>query len=387
MILFPFRPNWVKPILERLAWRSNLQVADAGNQQARALREVPRRYFEWEIVLQRNSLCRFNSDVWAHQHEKMLFPIWIDRQRSQNNAASGVSSLAVSTAYSDFHADGKAVVGNPEGTSEIVEIESLTADSLTLKDVTSNPWPKGTSILPLREGYLASEVDKLEPTDRVSTVLIQAELTDNSAVDPGTLGGNYLGLDVLQLRPHRAKDLKESITRKVNRLDNGIGPVLLDPVCDHPTLGKSLNWLLHTRESIWAFRRWLQTRRGKTVPFNMPSWQQDIYLTQSIGASDVYIYIERQGYSENYDMHPSRRDLAFIKRDNTFINRRIVGATVIDDSTERLELDNALGFDASQGNFWRISYLGTWRLEADAIELSWMSNRVVQIALNTRTAA
>jgi hypothetical protein len=89
----------------------------------------------------------------------------------------------------------------------------------------------------------------------------------------------------------------------------------------------------------------------------------------SITPTQTAIPVKWVGYSRFYATQNSRRDIAFLKTDGSWIFRRIVAATD-QGTTELLTLDESLGGAYSPSDFELICFLELCRLDADLVELS-----------------
>jgi hypothetical protein len=262
---------------------------------------------------------------------------------------------------------------------------SLAGNALTLKQPLSRGWPAGTQVFPARFARLDGDVGVVHPTDALASARVRFEVEDPSVVPAIDAGATYRGYRVLEWRPNRIEDVTDTWRRKLATLDYGTGPVTIDDLSGHPVVGKRLRFTFSNRATIQTFRAWLHARQGRAVPFWLSSGQSDVEVTRQINAADQHLTVRNLGYARYLASPTIRRDVAIRVTGGAAYLRRITGATEISEDEELLTIDAPLGIAIPLSRVLRVSFLNLVRLEADAQELFWETDGIVQAVLEVRT--
>ena len=166
-------PNWREPVVERLAWMTDVFGSETGYEQRRAQRLAPRRSIEalytpvdaersfFELLLQRLGRTEF------------MLPLWFDQGLA--SAVAG-STITVDTVNREFAVGSMALLlGNDPFSFETFTISAVAAGALTATVPLTGIWPAGTTVYPLRRGWLDGE--SVEPvTNRVASARLRVNM-------------------------------------------------------------------------------------------------------------------------------------------------------------------------------------------------------------------
>jgi hypothetical protein len=152
--ILPFSPNWENPVTERLEWLTDLIEAYDGTEEATPLRTMPRRSFEYAVLVQAEEAANLDALLWRYQAEAYVVPIWTDPQLLASALPAGSGTITVPTTNYDFSAPGWAVLWRSQDTYELLAVDSMDASSLTLSGTVQADWPAGTRIYPARAGRI-----------------------------------------------------------------------------------------------------------------------------------------------------------------------------------------------------------------------------------------
>jgi hypothetical protein len=384
--VFGLAPNWAGGISERLEWLTDVLEAHDGTEQRIRLRRVPRRSFEFQLDLAGHDVRVLDTLLHAWAARVLAVPVWTDRTVLAAPLSAGATALRVSdAANADYRAGGLVAFWSDNRQHEVGEIGSLAGNALTLKQPLARGWPAGTRVFPACFARLDGDVGVAHPTDALASARVRFEVEETSplpAIDAPTA---YRGYRVLEWRPNRIEDLTDTWRRKLALLDTRTGPVTLDDLSGQPVVGKRLRFTFRERATIQAFRAWLHARQGRAVPFWLSSGQSDLEVTRPIHAADQHLTVQNIGYARYLASPTIRRDVAIRVTGGTVHRRRLTGASEISDDEELLTLDAGLGVTLAVQDVLRISFLDLVRLEADAQELFWETDGIVQAVLEVRT--
>jgi hypothetical protein len=386
VVVFGLAPNWAGGITERLAWLTDVLESYDGSEQRIRLRSIPRRSFEFQLDLAGHDVRVLETLLHAWAARVFAVPVWTDPTVLTAPLSAGATAVRVSdAANADYHAGGLVAFWSDNQHHEVGEILSLAGNALTLKQPLSRGWPAGTRVFPARFARLDGDVVVAHPTDALASARVRFEVEDPSPVPAIDGPSTYQGYRVLAWRPNRIEDLTDTWRRKLALLDYGTGPVTLDDLSGHPVVGKRLRFTFGNRATIQAFRAWLHARLGRAVPFWLSSGQSDVEVTRPIHAADQHLSVKNIGYARYLATPTIRRDLVIHATGGRTDYRRITGGSEISADEELLTLDSTLGVMLAVQDVLRISFLDLVRLEADAQELFWETDGIVQAVLEVRT--
>lgn len=189
----------------------------------------------------------------------------------------------------------------------------------------------------------------------------------------------YLGFDVLdQVTPGReeaAKVFKRSFTL----LDNRTGKRAADDRGGAPIVTRPFTWIAHGRAAINTFKSFITARKGRAVPFWVPTYQHDLILNQDVLATETTIVIKDINYTAMLFPNAARRHIAYITPALNMTFRKITSATRTT-TTETLTMDSAAG-TAFPASTTMVAFLILCRLAEDKVEYTWYTTDYIEAAL------
>lgn len=381
--VFPFRPNWHRPLVERLEWLTDVEESKNGTEVRDALRQYPRRSIEFDILLQKHALARLDALLWYAQAKQFVVPIWMDAQALAAPVAQGAEMVAAATVGMDFEVGGLAVLWLNDGEYEALQVESVSESALSFAVPTSRAWPAGTMCYPARLGRLPENFGVSRASAAVGAAAVRFEFDSvANAAQPGAI--MYRGAEVHLRRPNWIQNMGTGYSRKLQKLDYQTGPVFVDDLSGMPTTMRTHQYLLRDRAEIASFRGWLYARRGRWSGFWQPQWLADLAQTGPISAAAVTLRVKRLDIATRYGANDGRRDIAIRRRSTGQWVFRRVDSVTIDGADELLTLNASLGFAAATGDLF-ITWMAMSRLDADAVEIAWHSAGVAVTAFDMRS--
>lgn len=369
---FSFAADWSQGMVERLEWSTDVLTSYRGEEQRRALRLGPRKSIEFGVTLSGAERRMFESALWNWGARVWAVPLWWDGAPLGTGVAAGATVLSVDTLTRDFQAGGLLMLAGAVATDfEVAEVLSATATTVTLKRPVGRAWAAGTTVYPARAARLDPEVPLDRFTGEVTDVRMRftAVEPDVWPADAGT--ALHRGYPVLELLPDWAGGPGLELERKLNILDALSGPRRVVDEAQMPVARQRMRWTFFGRASIDAWRKRLHALRGKHGATWVPTWTRDVVPVATIGDNALAIDVEAMGYTRYLKRDPGRRDLRIQLRSGQVFYRRITGFSELSPTTERLNIDAALGVTVTADQVELVSFMMLARNEGDAVELAW----------------
>lgn len=367
--LWPVPPDWSAGVQETLTWSTDVMRASASAvSQHRGLRLAPRRTLTFEVLADGQDWRVAEMLLAGHSGEWEL-PIWHDVIWLAAPLAGGVDEIPCTPGGRDFTVGGLALLFDKINRFEIVEIDAIASDSITLTAPTDIGFGLGSRVYPLRRARVQDGAEEQLLSDELGRRSIAFDIVepcDWPALESPTL---YLGHPVLTVRPDESDDPSSSVSRVLQTLDYGTSvPV----VQDLPGVGlrtQQSHWkLFQDAEHTW-FRSLLYTLQGRRVPMWVPSWTADIKPAATITGGSTTLSIEWAGYTLFGLAKHNRRDLRIELISGTVYYRRITNA-VEAGATETLTLSASLsGSSIAAAQIRVVSFMALCTLASDSVEI------------------
>lgn len=383
--VFGFRPDWSAGVLERLEWLTDVMASRGGLEQRVALREIPRRSLEFSILAAGGDHGRLDALLSAWQSRPFVLPIWPDKGRLDGPAPAGAMALATDTAGREYQAGGTAVLLSDADRCESVEIDAVLPGVLSLRTPVAVDWPAGSSIYPARQSRLVPSQTVRWLTGRAAQAALRFDIIDNANMPPVETGLAHRGVPVHVLRHNWSDPLEVNYSRVVETFDFDTGPVAIYDPSGLPSPRRSRRLLGSSRADILAFKAWLHARQGRLVPFYAPT-RDELVPASPVGAADVTIDIKPHDEASYVAGLQGHTDIALQRRDGTWLFRQVTHVETNAAST-RLTVSSAFGVDLELSDIARLCWLELVRLDADAVEIRWLSDGVAESAIATRGIA
>jgi hypothetical protein len=344
---------------ESIVWATDTLRA-RGSEQRRQLLPLPQQAFRFGHAFTPRQLTRARHLVRTVGRGEFGVPVWPEHT-ALGVVAAGTGTLTFDTTAADYRAGGHALLWQDDETFEAVGIDAVASGSLTLASVTTVPFSAAV-VAPLRaahalEGLGTDLQDPGEPSADISftvpvgTVLDAPTgldtyrsadvLTDVPIVAGGLAGGSQFAIEpVGDLQPYYAARYNAAVERA------------------------SVRWDVATAAELWGVRRWLHARRGRAVPFWLPTWARDLELLASIGSGATTITVRTVGWAGMTES----RDIMIRTVAGARYYRR-VSAAAAGGGGEVLTINAALGVALSLAQVDRISLLHHMRHSADRVEI------------------
>lgn len=365
--LWPVTPDWSSGIRERLSWSTAIHIAPKTAFSQHVAEWVgPQRSLQFETLDGRQTRRVVDALLQAQGPRSILVPIWPDEQLLRDPHAPGQNAIGCRTMGFDFYPEGRALLWRGLHNWELVTIESIGPDGLTLSDPLSKPWPPGTHLYPVRRGRLDQGAQIHTITDETHRTGVRARLEPSEwpAIMPST---TYLGHPVLEQAPDDGENRSLRYGRLTEKARGADGADVEFDLAGVAMREQSHVWELWGRAQQSEFRSLIYALRGRQVPLWVPTWSSDLQPVAPIADNSTLLAVEWSGYTALGGVRPNRRDIRIELQDGTVFLRRLVGSAE-DGNSEVVQLDAPLGQAVTPNRVRRISWMGLATLASDEIE-------------------
>lgn len=353
------------PLEEVLEWRTDVLVTQAGEQRI-ALRPRPREILALRHRLDAHGMARAAELARAGFAGPWRVPLWHMATRPAAALAQGDTEIALDTTLADFRAPGLAAIAVDGGDAALVAVTGLQPDRLVLAAPLDQQLPGApvaahrVAVMPVRDGLLSAAVEIARRRQGDGEVRARVLLRDAPDMAAPTLP-LYLGLRVQTDPSLMRRPLSASLARAVAYVDNGFGPVAVEPARDVFARGESLTLKARGPAARHALRRWLWSLRGRQASFRLPTWGYELQLRAPMTAGSVLMRVAPVAPLGNY------AGRAIMLEMQGALRFRTITAAIADGPEHRLTLSSDLGVPVPQST--KVHFLVTVRADTDRMDI------------------
>lgn len=326
VVLWPFQPQ--PEIMETLQWRTDVLEAYDGTEQRMSLRTTPRqllqiRYIKFEAVERRARALLFD---WLAR--VFAVPLWWEARRTTAPAAIGATTISVSTANADFRIGSLAFIYIDDETFEAVEVAAVGANSLTLASQLTIAYPTGSLVMPARTCYAKSvPATPRLPGGGSAYAMEFVTIIGNDLAS--TAGASiYDGKVLLDDCNLVSSGDGDSWDRPVTIIDSESGRIFQTSRTDRSRFRTMKVWDSTSMAQTWRIRQLLHALAGSRVAFWLPSFRNDLQLTDTIDPASTTFRVQECGFTSLIQFRTPFRDIRLVLTDGSSIVRRVIGSEV-----------------------------------------------------------
>jgi hypothetical protein len=366
---WPIPPDWSSGVRERLSWLTDrLPPRNGKRPQKRQLRIAPRRGFDFDVKADQRDRRVIDAALFDNSGKVWALPIWHDIQTLAAALASGSGSIPCATAGFDFVAGGKAMLWRAVNTFEIVTINAIASDHLTLSGTTAANWAAGTRLYPLRNARLQQWPQESAWNDDAGIRKVSFTLTDPCDWPALAPAASYRGMPVLELRSDEAQDPTASYARVLDLVDTTTGTISVFDFSGASFRNADSRWLISDRVGHSAVRSLLYGLRGQMLTLWIPSWAADLQIAADMASGATMLVVDWCGYTVFGHGQCNRQDIRIELKTGAVLYRRITAWSEAGE-TEHLAIDAAPGVALTAANVRVISFMTLSEQASDDVEI------------------
>lgn len=277
-MIWPFVPR--VPIVERLSWLTDVMQTREGERRVslRPARLELQYSYMFDEAQDARAVALFRSNPLGDWD----VPQWSEYTQFASPVAAGATSLPVNTS-ADYRVGGFVYVSAGDDEGEAIEIASVGSGTIGLDAATT---VAAVGAAPIRSAYMLEGMGGARRfkglTDRAVSFVTRDGI-DLAATDFPQLDG----IDVVTDPTLTVSPLQDLYFQAKEFVDNGSGPVAVEPRRDIIEGRVEIEFLDLTPESRYRRKQWFHSIRGREGAFWVPSWSRDFTLANPIGSSDT----------------------------------------------------------------------------------------------------
>ncbi|WP_323034927.1 hypothetical protein [Pararhodobacter sp.] len=365
-------PLWPFPaaqeISEVLEWRTDVLQARAGEQRI-ALRPRPREIVTFRHRLDALGMARATELARAGFVGDWDVPLWHLAVQPVADLTQGATEVPIDPTVSDFQAGKLAGIAVDGGEVAPVAIATVQPDRLILAEPLGLQLPamsvaaRRITVVPIRAGILTSPVEITRRRQGDGTVTASFLLRDTPHLSPLTLP-SYLGRPVQTDPSLVRRSLAASLRQAVEYVDNGFGPVVIEPIRDLFERSEAITLKAQGPAKRQALRRWLWSLRGRQASFWLPTWGHELQLRSAMTPGAELMRVAPVVSVASIGSYVGRRIMLEMPGSLRF---RTITAAIEDGPDHRLTLSSNLGEAVPLGT--KVHFLTCVRSDTDRIEI------------------
>ncbi len=365
----PELPLWPFPaeqeIMEVLEWRTDVLTSRAGEQRI-ALRPRPREIVTFQHRLDALGMARAAELARGGFAGDWQVPLWHMALQPNADLAQGVTEILLDTGVADFRSGELAALAVDGREAAAVAIASVQADRLILAEPLMLQLPSPVvvapriTVAPIRAGVLTSAVEITRRRQGDGTVTASFLLRDAPDIT-ATVLPTYLGRPVQADPSLVRRPLTTSLRRAVEYVDNGFGPVVVEPLRDVFERGETITLKAQGPSARHALRRWLWSIRGRQASFWLPTWGRELQLRAAMTSGSTLMRVAPVASL------PAYVGRAIMLEMPTALRVRTITAAIAEGADHRLTLSSNLGEPVPLTT--RVHFLTAMRADADRVEI------------------
>lgn len=282
-VLWPFRP--VPSSTEQLSWET--QIIKTPQTERRISLRQARQIISYSYLFTDQENAEAEWLVRTYPRGDWWLPLWFEASSALTvDAAQTV--LPVNT-DAHYFAGGSLVIWSSCDESSVHEIASVAPGEVTLVDPVGVTYAKAI-VMPVRTAWMEGGLRQSRIRERgITDVAVTFNCRDTDA-PAETPWGQYLDLDLVT-KCGTVEPLSASVAPVFASIDNGQGPVALEPLDDFIASRHTMSWRLKT--NLWTRRKWLHYVRGRDRAFWLVDWQKDFTLVGSISPAAITMTVRK----------------------------------------------------------------------------------------------
>jgi hypothetical protein len=363
------------PAQERLEWLTDVIETTNGKEQRIALRKNPRQAFTVRYRLSDTDLQNFQTILFDWQSALFAVPLWHESQEQTADVSAAGTQLQVQdTASVDLRVGGLVAIIQDSQIYDVATISSMTSTQINLASPLVNSYSAGTQVMPVRIAFISNLVTGTRFRNNLIEYTVAFDVFDN---DTGVLSedtsgfSSYSGKVLFDDCNVANERTPEQHLKRVVRIDNGTGNINQYSFWDRNKKTSQKGFVAHNRAEIMSLRKALLAIRGKQKSFWLPTFHDDLEVTQDLVSGGSTVDINRIDYTRFVNARESKKTIRITFTDGTSLEREIASSATLSGTEERLTLSSTWPANRTVDEITRVQFYELMRFDTDVITLTY----------------
>lgn len=388
--VWPFPPNWAESYRISYNFKTAILTTHSGREQRRALRQQPRKTLSHAVSLRNaEQLREFKALMTTWQNRIWVMPEHTRFVETVTGMAANGQTMAFPSVPS-WVVEGATVVLSHGGAAEMRTVESVTPTSVTFDSQTETPWPAGTRLCAGVTGRLATSLDAPRTTNAVANVSVQFNASPGvdqpiPYPEPDTfLDGRPVFLDAWNW----ANEVSVGSEFPVDMVDFDVGRSRAFSPIGFGTMTKQTTFLARDPDQSDALLGFYHYLRGQWGEFYAPTREPDMDVRLDVSSGVASLRVVGTGVYDNYRDDTVHRAVAVFLRDGTVMPRKILEMGLVEDALgadTAITVTEAWDSEIAVDQVIMVCWMPVWRLASDGLTVEWVTDRVSQVQMASRT--
>lgn len=388
VIVWPFAPNWKKPVKESLEWKTDVIRAFDGDEQRIELRSKPRRTISYKPLVKNNDLSLFNNLLFGWQNRLFAVPIWHDKYLLKTAITAADTSIPVKTFGRTFFVEGLVILFKNVYEYEVVEALNINAESIDLFKPLQKSWPIGTPVYPLNLARLPTNISYQMLTSKVTQPRldwVMDSVSSDPAIPSSVISTTFKGVELVTTKPNWGKPITVESQFGYSLFDGNIGAFQQIQTVGVPSTVYKFQWVLKSRQQNNELRAFLGRLKGQAKAVYLPTGLHDLEITQSISVGSTSIVVKHSDFDRYVNTNDMRNALMIRLKDGYEFTTSITGTTPFSEEEEVISLSDAFDRLIDPSEVAMVSIVHLARSLSDGFTINYLSDSVSIVDLTMIT--
>lgn len=360
---------------ERLSWKTDI-IQTKRLEQRIAVRSSPRQTLTYTSYLTQQQMADAKQLLVSSIDSLIAVPIW-NQSTQLSSLQAGATQVLIDTSYADYRDSTSALVWSDTLSFEVIDIDLVLSDRLTLTRPTSIPHGM-CYVMPVRAGYaLKGATFSRDASDNVK-VAITFNIQDNTLIEANLSQHTYKQQLVLTDRLVLNGGLTDAVKPELYTLDTDTGVVAIRSKYEYVKQTSQLTQDTLDRESRWRMYSVLHSLKGKQKSFWLPTWADEFKV---ITTNTNSIVVQPLEFAQNY----VNMSIMVKLKDNNYMFNTIESVST-DSQSMTINFESALSNSVTLQDIDTICVINNVRLASDDVTLNHSYDARAYTKINIETA-
>lgn len=383
--VWSFLPNWSSPFRVAREYRTTVWQSRSAREQRRALRQTPRRTFNFNAVFTGTTRREFRGLMAKAQNKPIVMPDWSRRTTLAANAAETAISFTV-TAVPGWLVGGRAIfLFDGKNRPTVAYVSTVVGTTVTITSPLTSAWVAGSDVLPGPVGFIAAETRIGAATDSVTTSSLQfaVEATSEPAESPAAASTTFNGREVCLLPVNWRDGLDITLAWAAEQVDFGHGATEYSFPVDFQSGTRRALFTAGSRAEAAVLDDFFDRMKGQRGEFYLPSGEDDMTPAAALTSGTATLTVEGTDTALDYDGSTVHGAICVTLNDGTNLYRTVTDI-VTNSGNSVLTLGSNWTTTIPVASVARISWMPVCRFASDTLVVEWVTDSVAEADLAMR---